>query len=246
MAPHSAGGWRRWFPFIGACLAASTLLAPAYGDLIYQNTSTSNGFAQLISNKQIGNEITLAGTARDLSTVTLTFANTDTSSFTATYTLNWFLNDGTVVNSPNDPATGQVRPNTLVASASTTVTAPSGASGTALYNVSFNFAGVTLPSTTNTFTVAVSSNLSANVVYGPGSTSTGPTTGSALNFLWTNSSNGQGTWSGLNNTGSNFLTMSVTTTPAPSGLVLAGIGGTGLLAAGWWRGRRARTVPAAA
>jgi hypothetical protein len=176
----------------------------------------------------LGNEITLAGTARYLDHVQVVFASIGPKEFD-TYTLDLYKNDGAV-----DPASGLRQPGTLIAELTTqasNVPLP----GNGAYGVDWNFKPILVP---NTLTAVVSSSYSTTTpgqYMGPIAAVFPPLTGSALNAVWYGDST-PGNWQAnsmwaINDGGAtNYFDMRFDAqqfVPEPSSLVLLALGISG-------------------
>lgn len=230
-----------------ALLGLTCAAAPARAGIVYQDTSTQSDFTPLpysffaATSRGLGNQITLGGTDRQLTSVSISFGSFEEDPFSIPFTLTLYKNDG-----PADPnGSGQLQPGTVIASSAVTGTSAGGPDGSLVpFTVTFPFTNVAVP---NTFTAVVTAgsgwfdfDSDDNAGMGPSTTSAAPTVGSALNTMWVGTpGNFQTSNRGIAaGGGTNYFSMTVNATPAPSGLTLAGIGAAGLIAFGWWRGRR--------
>ncbi len=176
----------------------------------------------------LGNEITFAGTDRELYHVQAVFASIGPYEID-TYTLDLYRNDG-----PIDPTSGLAMPGTLIGEFKTRVSNQP-LPGNGGYGVDWYFSAIQVP---DTLTAVISSSYSTTTpgeYMGPFAAVYPPLTGSALNTVWYGDGT-PGNWQ-ANNTWAlddggvtNFFDMRFDAVPEPSSRCLALIG-AGLLIA---------------
>ena len=184
---------RKCHPGVVVCLAAMFVIAgrTARADVVYQAVTFEPNYVPFgedgtpnrpVPGDQLGNTITLDGTARNLTLITMSVAlnnaagNPDPA--TDTWTLDVYLNDG-----DPDPS-GLQQPGTLIASASVDVAMPPFSQ-----SVVFDFTsqGVVVP---DTFSVVIHSTHPTDQFFGtagvagPFSNAAAPMIGSGPNTMW--------------------------------------------------------------
>jgi hypothetical protein len=175
----------------------------------------------------IGDQVTLAGTDRNVTSVSVTFG-TNTAPATDQYTCQLYENDGLGGG-----------PGTLLGSS--TVTVPSTAIQAGIWSTSFPFADVLVP---NTFTYVLSSSHSPGTQVGPLNTNTAtPLTGSAVDTVWYSTSSGwvsNNAWAETDGATTNLFIATITAeTPVPEPMTMASVF-MALGGLGFWVRRRAR------
>ncbi len=164
----------------------------------------------------IGNEVTMAGTDRYVTNVTVTFGNYNAPADPSSYTVQLYMNDGSGGG-----------PGTLLGSSTVSF-----AIGNLLLSpVSFPFADVLVP---DTFIFVVSNAYAATSgsYYGPTNTNDPPLIGSGVNTIWYLTDSGwvsNNTWAISDGALTNLFDASVTAVPEPATLSVLVLGGLALL-----------------
>ena len=204
-------------------------------DLIYNVTALdSNDFIPFENDgtpdrpagDHLGNQITFAGTSRELVHVQAVFASIGPKEID-TYTLDLYRNDG-----PIDPGSGLAMPGTLLAEFKTdALNQP--LPGNAGYGVDWYFSPIHVP---DTLTAVISSSYSTTTpgqFMGPFAAVYPPLVGSALNLAWYGDGTpgnwqANSTWAINDGGASNYFDMRFDAVPEPPSLCLALLG-AGLL-----------------
>ena len=204
------------------CLLAMFVIAgrSARADVVYLAATLENNYVPFgedgtpnrpVPGDQLGNTITLDGTARNLTRITMNIALNNSAGAPApaddTWTADIYLNDG-----PPDPS-GLLQPSTLIGTTNIEVIMPPD-SVTVVFD--FTGQGVVLP---DSFTVVVHSShptdqfFGSQGVAGPFSNAAPPTIGSGSNTMWYTDTNNvwitNATWAIDDGATTNFFTMQI-------------------------------------
>ncbi len=170
----------------------------------------------------LGNEITFAGTARELDHVQVVFASIGPIE-TDTYTLDLYRNNG-----PIDPGSGLAMPGTLIAEFKTSaLNQPLPGNGG--YGVDWYFNPILVP---DTLTAVISSSYSTTTpgqYMGPYAAVYPPLNGSAINTVWYGDGTpgnwqANNTWALSDGGTTNYFDMRFDAVPEPSSMCLAVMG----------------------
>jgi len=217
---------------VALAVAASLVGQNAHADIVWRANAPENNYVPFgedgtpgrpVPGDMLGDTITLDGSARNLTRITVMVALNNAAGnplpATDTWTLDLFVNDG-----PVDGKSGLQQPGTLIACVNTVVVMPP-----FVASVVFDFTGmgIVVP---DSFTVVISSSHPTNTFFqpagvaGPESSAQPPNVGSGPNTMWYSSAafgwETNHTWAIADGAGTNYFFMTVEASAGDDGVQL--------------------------
>ncbi len=226
--PHRAAIWRKSF-LAGIFSAAAFALHCSAAVIVYEASDSTGNFIpdgpdttpNRPTGSHIGNTVTLDGSDRLLTSLTIQIATSDISIPAQTVSVTLYENDGAA-----DPgASGFLQPDTVIGTASVSgVTFDSNASA----SVTFTFPMTQVPNTF-TFILDFSPGSAAQILVGAKSNNSSAQTGVGLNTLWygTGASGSwltDSTWAIADGATNNLIDARFLAVPEPSSTLLTTLG----------------------